>query len=58
MDFIRSSWKAIFAFGGSYVLTQLPALEVWVGNWAQSLIGAAFVAATVWLKANSGPQAS
>ena len=52
METIRASWKAIVAFAGVYLATQLPTIEVFVQDWVQSAVSAVFVAAAVWLKAN------
>jgi hypothetical protein len=52
LETIRTSWKAIIAFVGVYIAAQLPAIEVFVQDWVQSAVSAAFVAVAVWLKAN------
>ena len=57
MDFIKTSWKAIIALVGTFVVTQLPSIEVFVNDWVQGAIGAIFVAVSVWLKANAAPEA-
>jgi hypothetical protein len=64
VKFIKSSWKAVFAFlsAGLVSLAQSNNIDLGldlntaVGKAVTAFIGAAFVAAAVWLKANE-PQA-
>jgi hypothetical protein len=53
MQKLAESWKAIIAFAGVYLATQLPAIEIFVQDWIQGVVSAVFVSAAVWLKANA-----
>ena len=57
IDKLRGSAKAIVALIGAFIITQLPDIEVFAQDWIQSAVSAIFVAISVWLKANTGPEA-
>jgi hypothetical protein len=60
MKFIKSSWKAVFAFLSAGVVSLAQTnnvdlgldLDTAVGKAAAAIIGAGLVAASVWLKRN------